>query len=233
MRALAIVHQADAGPGVFADAIRARRIELDEWNPVDGQPRPDLTRYDATFTFGGAMNVQDRLPSLQEERRALSELLDRGTPLLAVCLGAELLADAAGGIVRRSASPEIGWQTVELTEAAGTDPVFAAMPRTFEAFQWHSFEFTLPPGAIELARSEVCPQACRVGESAWAIQFHAEVAPADAEHWIDDYRTDPDAIAIGLDPEGLREQTREWIDAWNGLGRALCDRFLEVAVTRA
>ena len=233
MRALAIVHQADAGPGVFADAIRARGIELDEWNPVNGGATPDLARYDAALTFGGAMNVQDGLPSLQEERRALSVLLNRGTPLLGVCLGAELLAEAAGGKVRRAPAPEIGWHSVELTDAAATDPLLGGLPRSFEAFQWHSFEFALPPGASELARSEARSQAFRLGDSSWGIQFHAEVALADAERWITDYRADPDAIAIGLDPEVLREQTRERMDAWNGLGRALCDRFLIVAATRA
>jgi len=233
MRALAIVHQADAGPGVFADAIRGRGFELDEWNPIDGQPRPDLSRYDAALTFGGAINVEDGLPSLREEKRALAELLDRGTPLLAVCLGAELLAEAAGGDVQRSTRPEIGWHTVELTEAAGADPVLAALPRTFEAFQWHSFEFGLPPGTAELARSEVCSQAFRLGDAAWAIQFHAEVTLTDAERWIADYRNDPDAIAIGLDPEALRAQTRERIGEWNDLGRTLCDRFLDVLVTPA
>ena len=49
---------------------------------------------------------------------------------------------------------------------------------------------------------------------------------ADAEAWIDDYRSDEDAVRIGLDPDALRRQTRAAIDDWNALGRALCERFL-------
>ena len=126
--------------------------------------------------------------------------------MLGVCLGAELLAEAGGGEVRRAPAPEIGWHTVELTDDAATDPVLGGLPLSFEAFQWHSYEFALPPGATELARSDVCSQAFRLGDSSWGIQFHAEVALADAERWITDYRNDPDAIAIGLDPGALGER---------------------------
>jgi GMP synthase-like glutamine amidotransferase len=227
MHILSIVHQADAGAGVFGEVAAGGGHELDEWNPVEGKAAPDLGGYDAAFTFGGSMNVTDDQPSLDLERRVLEELLGRDTPLLAVCLGAELLAEAAGGSVHRI-DPEIGWLEVDLTEAAVADPVIGALPSSFDAFQWHSYGFDPPPGATELARSPACSQAFRIGR-AWAIQFHAEVARPDAEHWIDDYRSDPDAVAIGLDPQALRAETQELIGDWNGLGRALCERFLEAA----
>jgi hypothetical protein len=70
-------------------------------------------------------------------------------------------------------------------------------------------------------------------DTTWAIQFHPEVTLADAEAWIDDYRCDPDAIAIGLDPEALRAQTRARIEPWNELGRRICAGFLGAATDRA
>src|SRR2546421_12972438 len=109
-----------------------------------------------------------------------------------------------------------------------------ALAPSFNALQWHSFERPLPSGASELARSEVCLQAYRVGEAAWGIQFHAEVSAADAEHWIDDYRSDPDAVRTAVDPEALRAETKQRIGAWNELGRELCERFIDAAAaTRA
>jgi len=228
MRVLAIVHQADAGAGVFGEVVNVRGDVLEEWNPVAGEPIPDLPGYDAAFTFGGAMNVMDDLPALDLEREVLTSLFERDVPLLAVCLGAELLAEAAGGAVK-PVQPEIGWLEVEVTDDA--DPVLGGMPRRFDAFQWHSYGFDLPPGATELARSASCSQAFRLG-NAWAIQFHAEVARGDAEHWIDDYQSDPDAVAMGLDPEALRAETRAKIGEWNELGRSLCDRFLTLAADR-
>ena len=89
------------------------------------------------------------------------------------------------------------------------------LPQRFTAFGWHSYEATLPPGATALAHSDICLQAYRVGEAAWGIQFHAEVSPADLEHWTVNYEEDPDAIAIGLDPEALGRRNAEEIERWN------------------
>ena len=232
MRALAIVYQRDAGAGVFADAISARGFELDTWMRAETEAPPrDPVGYEAVFSFGGAMHAdqEDRHPWLRYDKALLANLLDRGTPLLGVCLGAQLVVEAAGAAPHRSPEPEIGWHDVTLTAEGANDPLLAPLAPSFEAFEWHSYEFGLPAGATPLARSAACLQACRLGEAAWAIQFHAEVTAKDAEAWIDDYRSDEDAVRIGLDPEALRAETRGQIDAWNELGRGLCGRFLETA----
>jgi len=150
-------------------------------------------------------------------------------PLMGVCLGSQLVAEAAGVLVRRAAEPEIGWHEVEVTPEGARDPVLGPLAPHFTGFQWHSYEFQLPAGATPLARSDVCLQAFRLGK-ALAIQFHAEVSRADAEAWIDDYRSDEDAVRIGVDPDALRQRTRESIAAWNEAGRALCERFLAGAI---
>ncbi len=241
MRALAIVHQRDAGPGVFAEEMRARGVETDRW-PIDqgGEPPGDPLRYDAVLTFGGAMDVHEREahPWIERELELLTALLDRRTPLLGACLGTQLLAEAGGGGVRRASEPEIGWHRVSVLPKAEGDPLLgplapgaSAGPGAggFEAFQWHSYEAVPPSGAVVLADSEVCPQAYRVGERAWGIQFHAEVTRADADKWTSEYREDPDAVRIGLDPEALKAETAAKIDAWNRFGRELCGRFLDAA----
>src|SRR4051794_20908404 len=251
MRALAIVHQPDAGPGVFADAMRSRGVQLDEWLIRDGASPADPLGYDAVLTFGGAMHADQEAehPWLADEKALLAELIERRVPLLGMCLGCQLVAQAAGGEAsrakapparrarapggeaRRASAPESGWHWVECTPEVAADPMLGGLPPRFEAFQWHSYEVLLPPGATALATSPTCLQAYRLGGPAWGIQFHAEVSPTDAEHWIDDYRSDPDAVRIGLDAEALRERTRASIDAWNELGRELCGRFLDA--TRA
>ena len=229
MRALAIVHQADAGPGVFADELRERGVELEEWTLSERGTAPprEIARYDALLTFGGAMHAdqEDRHPWLRFEKDFLAAMIDDGMPTLAVCLGSQLLADAAGGSARRAREPEIGWREVEVTDEH--DPVIGPLAPRFEAFQWHSYEAVPPEGAAILARSPVCTQAYRVGERAWGIQFHAEVSAADAGKWIDDYRSDEDAVRIGVDPDALRAETERKIAAWNELGRELCGRFVE------
>jgi GMP synthase-like glutamine amidotransferase len=230
VRVLAIVHQRDAGSGVFAEEVRARGDRLDEWLISEqAEPPTDPAGYDAVMTFGGAMNTheEEKHAWLRQEKQLLVELLEAGRPLLGACLGTQLLAEAAGGEARRASEPEIGWHSVSPTPEAQSDPLLG--PDEFEAFQWHSYEAVPPAGAVILARSHVCSQAYRIGDRAWGIQFHAEVTAADVEKWIGEWREDEDAVRIGLDPEALLAETREKIAGWNRFGRELCGRFLDAA----
>ena len=235
VRVLAISHQADAGPGVFAEAARERGEGLDEWLLPEGGAAPsDPASYDAVMVFGGSMHAdqEPEHPWLAREKALLRELLDAGVPLLGVCLGSQLVAEAAGAPVEPASRPEIGWLEVELTPEGVSDPLLAPLAPSFTAFQWHSYRSPLPPGAVALARSPVALQAYRAGERAWGIQFHAEVTERDAIGWTARHDEDPKAVEIGLDPDELMGSIREQIKAWNEIGRALCGRFLDVAKRR-
>ena len=232
MRTLAISHQRDAGPGVFGEAVTAAGHELDLWLIAEAdEPPADPFGYDAVMTFGGAMNVDQPGEHrwIEPEKELLTGLIDAGVPQLGECLGSQLVAEAAGGSARRASEPEIGWHRVEVTDDGEEDPLLGPLAPSFEAFQWHSYECVPPEGAAILARSPVCVQAYRVGATTWGIQSHPEVSEADAAHWIDDYRSDPDAVRIGIDPAVLGPQTEGKIEPWNRLGRDLCDRFLAAA----
>jgi GMP synthase-like glutamine amidotransferase len=235
-RALAIVFERDAGPGVFAEAARARGVELDSWI-FDGSAAPphEPSGYDAVLVFGGSMHPDQEAvhPWLREVKALLLQLLERGTPLLGVCLGGQLLADAVGPPSRPAREPEIGWYDVELTPEGERDPVLGPLAPGFTAFGWHRYEFDLPRGGTPLARSAACLQAFRLGDAAWAIQFHAEVTGEDADAWINDDRGKEDTARVVGDFDELRERTRAAIGPWNELGRGLCRRFLDAAATRA
>jgi len=235
MRLLSINHQRDAGPGVFADAIADAGARLDQWFIAEtATPPADPAGYDAVLSFGGSMDVDqgDRHPWLAAEKRLLAELVAAGTPLLGVCLGAQLLSEAAGGNAHRLAEPEIGWFEVDVLAAGGDDPLIGALSPRFEAFGWHSWACGPPDGAVVLARTPACTQAFRVGESAWGIQFHAEVTATDAEAWIAEHESASEAERLGIDPDALRAETLPRIAAWNQLGRDLTRRFLVAAQAR-
>jgi GMP synthase-like glutamine amidotransferase len=229
MKVLSVVHEADAAAGVFADAAAERGDELIEWMPPSGEPPPHGC--DAALVFGGSMDVdQERAhPWLAREKELLRELLRDGIPTLGVCLGAQLLAEAAGGEPRRADTPEIGWYEIELTAEASTDPVFGRLPERFIGFQWHSYEFPLPTGALALARSPACLQAFRAGGAAWGIQFHAEVTRESIASWVAQAGDDEDARRLEVVPERLLAESDQRIAAWNRLGRDLCGRFLDAA----
>lgn len=226
MDVLAVVHQDGAGPGVFADAVRTRGDSLQQWRSDRGEAPP--SEFDAVMVFGGAMNVADPLPWLAAEKAFLREVVASEAPVLGVCLGAQLLAEAAGGSVRRADRPEIGWFEVEVD--GDDDPLMAGLPERFTAFGWHSYDAIPPPAGVALASSSSSLQAYRLdGAPAWGIQFHAEVSPADMRHWIGNFHTDEDAVAMGIDPAALLAESAPRLDEWNELGRTLCARFLDAA----
>jgi GMP synthase-like glutamine amidotransferase len=142
-----------------------------------GERLPDLASFDWLVIMGGPMNVyeEDRYPFLAGEKRFLRAALKAGKPTLGICLGAQLMADALGGRVTRNEHREIGWFPVSLTAAGAASPLFSGFPSSFEAFHWHGDTFSLPPGAIHLARSEACEnQAFQWGDRALGLQFHLD-----------------------------------------------------------
>jgi GMP synthase (glutamine-hydrolysing) len=227
MHCLSVIHGTDARTELFAPVTTAAGHSLDEWSFGLGTPPPrTLDSYDAVFVFGGAMHADEDEyhPWLADETAWLAGLLQTRTPVLGVCLGVQLLARAAGSSVQRMpGGPEIGWCAVELTESGAIDPVLGAMPRTFEALQWHHYTYELPQGAVELARSPACTQAFRLGESCWGVQFHPEVTATQLEGWLDDPSDPPPS------PDRLRAETPLKIGRWNELGRGLCAAFLREA----
>ena len=220
MRVLSLIHEDEAPSGVFGEVVREQGHELVEWNFRRGRP-PATDEYDAYLVFGGAMHVdqEHQHPWLREEDDLLRELLERGAPVFGVCLGSQLVAKAAGARVGPADEPEIGWFDVELTAEAADDPVFGGLPPRFEAFQWHSYAFELPPGAVPLARNAACLQAFRAGEQAWGVQFHPEVTEDIVQSWLKFVDGKPERPELDFAP--LRQ--------WNQLGRRLCAAFLAAA----
>lgn len=226
MNVLSLVHGEDARTELFGPIAAEAGHRLDEWSfGWSSAPPQPLETYHAVFVFGGSMHVDqdDEHPWLRPEADWLSALLERRVPTLGICLGSQLLAQAAGAWVGPVAKPEIGWHAVELTEAGADDPVLSVLPRRFEAFQWHHYGHELPGRAVALAHSPASLQGFRLGESCWGVQFHPEVTEPQLERWFTD-ETDPPP-----DPAGLKAETRERIGAWNELGRRLCRSFLSAA----
>lgn len=226
-RILAITHPDGGTAGVFADAARDTGHDLHEWSvAAGGRPPAELGAYAGLVVLGGGQNVaeRDRFPYLAGELELIADWHAGGRPLLGVCLGAQLLAHATGGDVVRVPRPEIGWFDVERLPAGDEDPLLGFGDGVVRAYQWHSYGVAPPPGAVELARSEVCVQAFRVGGS-WGVQFHPEVTGAIVDGWIDDWRADDDAVAMGFDPARARAEAARELPVWSDYGRALFGRF--------
>jgi GMP synthase-like glutamine amidotransferase len=227
VRILSVTHGPSVPGGVFEEVVEDSRHTLERWIVPDGPAPGTAEDFDAVMAFGGSMHPDEdeRFGWLESEEEFLQDVLAEGIPVLGVCLGAQMLARAAGAWIGPASQAEIGWLVVELTSAGADDPVLGVLPRRFEAFQWHHYAFGIPAGGVELARSDVCTQAFRVGH-AWGLQFHAEVTGAMVRDWaVEDPHEPP------MPADDLLAATGERIAEWNEHGRRLAAAFLEAAAT--
>jgi len=180
-------HHLPHGLGVGEAVLRAEGVPfayLDLWR---GEPLPDPARVSAIVVLGGEMSAgdDDRHPFLGPERTFLRGAHDAGTPILGICLGAQLLAAALGGEALPSPLPELGFHPVAATAEGRRDPLLGAFAGVPAVFQWHEDTFTLPPGATLLYRGGgVVNQAFRVG-AAYGVQFHVEATPELVAAWCE------------------------------------------------
>ncbi len=226
MRVLSVIHGPSVPGGVFDEAVEAGGPTLERWSVPDGGAPDPASSYDAVMVFGGSMHPDqdDRFAWLEREEDFLREVLDADVPVFGVCLGAQMLARAAGASVVPANAPEIGWLEVSLTPAGEADPVLGVLQQEATVFQWHHYTFEVPAGAVELARSEICTQAFRLAGPAWGIQFHAEVTLPMVSAWIEE---EPEDLPMPLGE--LRSATERHITHSNEQGRLLAEAFLREA----
>ncbi len=233
-RLLVFQHVAAEPLGTLDPLIRARghRIRFVNFER-DPQAQPEVDRYRGLVVLGGPMNVEDRehRAHLLTELRAIERALRLGRPVFGICLGAQLLAHVLGAPVRRHVQPEIGWYSLQTTEAGRNDAVFAPLGDTHPVFQWHSYTFDLPAGAEQLARTQSCEQqAFRYGESAYGVQFHPEVDQALIERWLANtaYRNEIACAGLPHDVDAIRAQTALHADPLRERAEPLFNRFLDL-----
>lgn len=157
--------------------------------PEHGDAVPaDATGHDGLLVLGGGQFAGDDAahPYLPAELVAIRAFAAAGKPVLGICLGAQLLARALGGTVRRHHTPEVGFTAIDATEAAAADPLLRGLAPLPKLMHWHYDTFELPQGATLLATNAVCAnQAFTAGPGLYGLQFHLEVTDRIVEGWVD------------------------------------------------
>ncbi|HEU0104465.1 MAG TPA: type 1 glutamine amidotransferase [Mycobacteriales bacterium] len=227
MRALVVQHHPAEGPGLLADWLPAAGLELDVLRPYDGDPVPERVDADALVVLGGPYEAYDdtSAPWLAATKALLRAAVADRVPVLGVCLGAQLLAEAAGGVVEAGDSgPELGARLVAKRDVAGADPLVWDTPMSWICVQWHGDAITeLPPGATLLASSTRYPhQMFRLGERAWGLQFHVEATAEMVRDWA---AQDDELLA---DPDLLLERTLGELPEVAELWQPVLERFAAV-----
>jgi len=180
MRIHCLQHAPFEGPARIGDWAQRRGHSLRVSHLYAGDPLPDLDGFDRLVVMGGSMGVADEAEHswLAHEKARIDEAISTGKSVVGICLGAQLIAEVLGASVYQNPVKEIGWFPIELTEAGRGDPICAGLTTQAEVFHWHGDTFTLPCGAVHLARSAHCEQQGFLFDGrVLALQFHLESTP--------------------------------------------------------
>ena len=238
---LIIEHVPHERLGTFEEAFKAASCALRPWRVYE--PRLDwggaMTGIDGIVSMGGPMSVYHgaKHPWIAKECLLLRAAVDRGVPVLGVCLGAQMLAAALGATVKPNPQKEIGWYPLmreparpgpdgRLAGGAEGDPLFEPFGQTETVFQWHGDAFALPKGASRLASSPLCAeQAFRYGGRAYGLQFHLEVTEAMIRAWMQKNRAELATLNGRIDPMSIRRQSPQHITRLGELSRHVATTF--------
>ncbi len=204
MRPILVVnHLPGPETGLVDHALRSEGLPLVEVNIFEEPRLPGLEDVAGIVSLGGMMGVPDaaEYPFLAAELELLREALAAETPILGLCLGAQLLATAAGGEVRRLDRRYVGWPELVALPQAHDDPLFSRLPERTVVLEWHEDAIEPPPGATVLA--ETAGPGCavfRAGPAAWGSQIHLELTPEMLAGWLSPAELDGLA-GLGLDSE--------------------------------
>ena len=226
-RALIVQHTPTEGLGWLQEWLPDAGVHVQPIHPYLGHRVQPYVEGDALIVLGGAMGAydDDEAPWLPAVRSLLSTAIDDGVPTLGICLGAQLLAVAAGGeVIKGPVGPEIGVSDVEV---AVSDDLMTA--GTMPVVQWHYDTVSrMPDGATLLASSKSYEvQAFRVGDVAWGVQFHPEATLPMVAEWAGEDEANIRNL-LGRTPEDVIGDMADAQARLAAAGEALARRFAAV-----
>jgi GMP synthase (glutamine-hydrolysing) len=180
MANIVVFQHAEIGPGRFGSTFRDHGFQLDIRRADLGDAVPtDLDDIAGLLVLGGSQNVTDaaKYSWMQLELEVIKKAHDRGLPVIGVCLGAQMIAQALGGTVaQRAGSPDLGFANVSVTIPGQTETMLAGVPWNHpQPFSCEQEIATLPPGATLLMSSKNTKNAAfKVGHRTFAFAFHPE-----------------------------------------------------------
>ncbi len=225
---LAIRHVQFENLGAFAPELARRGWTIGYRDAgIDAIEASAIDAADLLIVLGGPIGAYEThaYPFLSDEIAAIERRLASGRPMLGICLGAQLIARAAGARVYSTGTKEIGFAPIDLRGAGAASCLapFAADPMTLH---WHGDTFDLPAGADLLASTPATPnQAFALGKAVVAFQFHPEADTTTFERWLIGHAAE--LAAAGIAPARLRADARRHGPTLAVKARATIGRWLD------
>lgn len=221
-----IIHE---GPGLLEEVLKECGIRYTIIDLNQGYNFPPVENYGAVVVLGGPDSANDQNEKIKNELARIRGVIAANIPYLGICLGLQILVEAAGGKVVRNPIKEIGFRdmennrfTVDLTENGKKDPLFLDINHTLDVFHLHGETVELTDDMTLLAVGKFCRnQIIKIGSNAYGIQGHFELTPKMFETWINE---DPDLLA--LDKKQLRTDFESIKKEYTHVGRQLFQNFL-------
>jgi GMP synthase (glutamine-hydrolysing) len=171
-------------------------FDIEKINAMKDRIPADPTNYSAIVILGGPMSVCEESDPIKNQINLVRISSKKKTPVLGICLGSQIIAQASGGKVFKGTKKEIGWHEI-IIERSGSQDLFSGLNSKAMVFQWHGDTYSLPKTATILARSDLYPQAFCLG-SLVGIQFHLEVTGKMIQSWLRNYKLEVDSEKIDV-----------------------------------
>jgi GMP synthase (glutamine-hydrolysing) len=211
-------------PAILGEVLTAHSLTWVSRSFVYGPPPLTLAEISGLAILGGPMNAHDTAthPGLAAEARLIRAAVDAGIPILAICLGHQMLSTALGAKLHVGAANEVGMGTVDVVS---DDRVLGSAGTTAPVLHWHHDVVDVPDGATVLASTEETPnQAFRLGDAIFSMQFHIEVDRHMLDRWLA-----VDEMAEDLEPATRLTLTDDFDTAAPRMHRLATRAFSEFA----
>ena len=197
-RLIVLQHLEREGPGLFIQIAKQRGFSVSIVRLDLGDSLPEITKGDVLLILGGPMGIRDignqYYPWLIKEFDLIKIALIKKVGIIGVCLGAQLLAHAAGGDVEvlQGGSPlrplaEIGWHSISSQITDKSNQLITLLEKPTPVLHWHGDRILLPESAELIASSRRCKeQLFKIGSIAYGLQFHIEIDDNMIGRWIEE-----------------------------------------------
>ncbi len=261
-KAVILQHVEFETPGRIVPALRKYGVPIEVRHLYRGDEVPaDLGEARVLIVLGGPMGVADigksEYPFLEKEVALLQSAIEKDAAVLGICLGAQLIAHAAGAKVYPNTrpgakpedppipAPEIGWGPVNFPFPGGTEPVVFGMHDGAMMFHWHFDTFDLPKlpappnappppapapptGNVLLSSTKTCRnQAFRFKKRILGFQYHFEMTPEGIEALLQHQKEAAEKVHGTGGIDQIRQDTQKYYPAYQRLGDRIIDNIIE------